>query len=620
MPDKNDVPLMYRAQVEGRCQLHRIHKRIELDKIANEEGLKASEQYSVRWANQWLASQGEVENPGNPLLKGNFIEDTSKFQTKDYTISWRFVTNGGKDDGIIRPLITSSGLPFYPGSSMKGAFRAACKREEKAGRLPQGTCDDFCGAKLTDGDAQPGILQFHGGYPVNEWQKNLVDIVHPQQGWQVKSMDTINKPNNESAFALISLYKPTIKFGISCQIKEIDWNQIWEIWEKALAYGIGCRVSGGYGLVDDFTGDILYQVKLHGTGAVSKLLDKKAEFRPNIFRAALRGHALRIFSGLNISEAENIVDELFGGIRSGKEQVGLLGMAFHQDSINLGYVCETDVYDVTGNLIWSLSGKLENHDRRSCLQELVEKLTKFAILLGGFGKSWRRADHQIFYPKYTKHIIGCHWNWIDNNFDSVKNLDEAKVFIQGTIEVAEQWMKQSGVEIKRSIIAQLPTPNQDITKQQSNKPVPKPKIECREAWYQNNVQVWGRIAKNKQDSKVIEWLHSPQQGGNQQYQKGNYHNKQNNPQKQTIPLALQRGLTPKNTGSRPSIYRTSLTGRLHDSKKSEEPTQIGRLWHRMYPVENGQYLELITIFPQKCTEAEQLIKWLCIQPEWKNIW
>lgn len=152
MPDKHDVPLMYRAQLEGRCQLHRIYKQRELEEIAKEEGLKKPNQYSVRWVNQWLESLSEVENPRNSLLKDDLAEETNQFQPKKYTISWRFVTNGGKDDGIIRPLIAASGLPFYPGSSMKGAFKEACQREEKAGRLPLGTCDRYCGGKLKDGD------------------------------------------------------------------------------------------------------------------------------------------------------------------------------------------------------------------------------------------------------------------------------------------------------------------------------------------------------------------------------------------------------------------------------------------------------------------------------------
>jgi CRISPR-associated protein Cmr6 len=626
---------MYRAQIEGRSQLHRIYKPRDLEEIAKEEGLKTAEQYSVRWVNQWLEVQSGIENPRNPLLNENLPEERSQFQVNIYKISWRFVTNGGKDDGVIRPLIAASGLPFYPGSSMKGAFREACQREEKAGRIPQGTCDRYCGAKLKDGDSQPGILRFHGGYPVDKWQENLLDIVHPQQKWQVQAIDTINRPKNESAFTLISLYKPNIKFGISSELKEINWNEIWNIWEKALGFGIGCRVSCGYGLADKITGDVLYQVKLHGIGASSKLINKKSEFRPNIFRAALRGHALRIFGGLNQKQAEDIVDELFGGIRSGKEEVGLLGMAFHQDSLGLDFVNQSDVYDVSGNLIWLLLGKLENSEHRPYLQKLLEKLTQFAMLLGGFGKSWRRADHRIFYPAYTKHIIGCHWDWADNNWNSVISLNDAKTLIEETLKAAKKWMLKRGFEVKqpittKSLTTTTPSSQTNPNQPQLNRPMPRPapkqnqatqETQWREAWHQENVQVWGRIAKNTGDSKVIHWLHSSRQGGNQQPEKGNYHNQQKKAQNQSLPSAVQRPTKPTNAfSSRPSIYRTSLTGRLKDTRKSPDPTQIGRLWHRMYPLKNDQYLELITIFPKGCTEAELLIKWLSSQAEWKQVW
>ena len=619
MPDKYDVPLMYRAQLEGRSQLHRIYKQRDLEEIAQEEGLTKAEQYSVRWVNQWLEVQSGVENSYHPFLD-NDSEQTTQFETKDYTISWRFVTNGGKDDGIIRPLIAASGLPFYPGSSMKGAFCKACTEEQK--QLYQ----------LTGNEDKPSLLRFHGGYPINDWKKQLVDIVHPQQKWQVQVMDTTKKPKNESAFTLISLYKPTIKFAISSQLTDTNWDEIWQIWEKALGYGIGCRVSCGYGLADKVAGDVLYQVKLHGIGASSKLIDKQSEFRPNVFRAALRGHALRIFAGLNPSQAEDIVDELFGGIRSNQERVGLLGMTFHH--LEPYFENGSDVYDVSGNLIWLLHGKLHEEEHRPYLEKLVKKLTQFAMLLGGFGKSWRRADHRIFYPKYTKHIIGCHWNWSDDSSNSVTNADDATNLIQETLKAAKEWMLKRNFEIKQPTITQ-PSNSTSPSKQNNPKqpqlirPVPRPVknknqttqiIEWREAWYPDNVQVWGRIANNALDSKVIHWLHSSKQGGNQQPQKSSYNNPPKKAQNQSIPLALQKSAKPTNAASgRPSIYRTSLTGRLQDKRKSLEPTQIGRLWHRMYPLQDDQYLELITIFPKECTEAQSLIKWLSSQKEWKKV-
>lgn len=95
----------------------------------------------------------------------------------------------------------------------------------------------YCGKHLPNGDFEPGLLRFHGGYPTDDtWQDNLVDIVHPQQDRQVKS------DRRSSAFVQISLFKPTINFGISSTllIDTTEWTTIWEIWEKALSTGIGC--------------------------------------------------------------------------------------------------------------------------------------------------------------------------------------------------------------------------------------------------------------------------------------------------------------------------------------------------------------------------------------------
>jgi CRISPR-associated protein Cmr6 len=38
-------------------------------------------------------------------------------QSRTYTISWRFLTNGGQDDGISRPVIGARGWPFYPAAA-----------------------------------------------------------------------------------------------------------------------------------------------------------------------------------------------------------------------------------------------------------------------------------------------------------------------------------------------------------------------------------------------------------------------------------------------------------------------------------------------------------------------
>jgi CRISPR-associated protein Cmr6 len=141
---------------------------------------------------------------------------------------------------------------------MKGIFPRACTPEQR---------DRYCG-KSVNGDFQPGILRFHGGYPTDtSWTEDLyqfcvslrfirpqakawgytnqaclhrlrtahfhketvlVDIVHPQQNWQVKSNDTNNK--DAGAFIEISLYQPELRFGISSNkiLEDTEWKIIWK--------------------------------------------------------------------------------------------------------------------------------------------------------------------------------------------------------------------------------------------------------------------------------------------------------------------------------------------------------------------------------------------------------
>ncbi|NEO29817.1 MAG: RAMP superfamily protein [Symploca sp. SIO3C6] len=551
------IPRMFRAQIKGRSQLQFISKQ-------------AQQTDSERWVAEWI-ERVETQPP-------SFGEDV---QTQTYTFSWRFVTNGGQDEGIIRPVMGAYGLPFYPGSSMKGAFCQVCTRQQRERY------------RLTKSGEQPSLLRFHGGYPVNDWTQNLLDIVHPQQGWQVKTTDTGSKPSGESGYALVSLYQPTFEFGISSLLADINWDEVWTIWEKALGFGIGCRVSSGYGLPKarlqggeeqeiPVQGELLYKCYLSGQGQAPQLLDnQEGEFRPNIFRGALRGHALRIFGGLAEDEtAEDLVDTLFGGVR-GEGKQGLLAIAFKPshldiDEFSQGY--DEPTYEVTGELRWLLTQPLAEAQQQ-CLKKLVRELMLFAMLFGGFGKSWRRADHRDFYEQYyqqrqQKPLIGCHWQWHGRSLveaSRVRSLKQVGQFIESLRQTAQVWMNLQGVEYNPELHA-----------------------TWREIWHPDNVQVWGRIAEDQHDCLGIQWFHQPYQ-------------------------LRERILEQPEL----SIKRSSLTGSI---------SQVGRIWHRMYPlvmvVPNPQdpkgkkrvrktprYLELLTIFPDSFPECQDFLDFLAQKAE-----
>jgi CRISPR-associated protein Cmr6 len=60
-------------------------------------------------------------------------------------------------------------------------------------------------------------------------------------------------------------------------------------------------------------------------------------------------------------------------------------------------------------------GKIKDK-RKGNLEKFLKKLLQFSLLLGGFGKSWRRIDHRLFFNDYLedgdKPMIGCHWEFI----------------------------------------------------------------------------------------------------------------------------------------------------------------------------------------------------------------
>ncbi|MEH1896400.1 MAG: hypothetical protein V7K94_14085 [Nostoc sp.] len=534
MTNSNEVPLMFQAQISGRGQIQYI---------------KNPEQ-SERWVDEWL--EGSAIDP--PTFNTNI-------KTKEYKITWRFVSNSGQDEDIIRPVIAAKGFPFYPGASMKGAFLRACTSEQGA---------RYCGGKLNSNDTIPGILRFHGGYPKDAtWvDQPLIDVVHPQQNWQIKNNDS------HSAFIQISLYQPTLIFGISStkKIELSEWETIWTIWDKAIERGIGSRVSAGYGQPINHPETKLVSVNLRGRGLASQLIDKTGEFRPNIFKAALRGHTLRLFSGVtDENTAEELTRELWGGF-AGKNGavVGQLGIAFNavdleMDVYRYGNVT-MPIYELnTGTLNILSMGEISKEYKKE-LKTLATQILRFAMLLGGFGKSWRRINHQIFFPDYLngKPMIGCHWELTKQSnqyYFLVNSLSHITNILNDIHKTLNNWLK-----LKEK------TPTNKLT-------------SWRESFHPQKVQVWGRIAQDEDDSLAVRWFH------------GNYQ------------------------GSK-SIKGSSLTGKM---------SQIGRIWHRMYPryIKNKEgemkrkereFVELLTIFPDKKDERTQEFLTFLATSDFTKLW
>ncbi|OLP16756.1 hypothetical protein BST81_18830 [Leptolyngbya sp. 'hensonii'] len=559
MPADDYVPLMFQAQVEGRSQIQRLIPSQKAD------------QQAYDWAKQWQKG----------CDKNNVPQFESHIQTRKYQFTWRMVTNSGQDAGVIRPVIGERGWAYFPGSSMKGAFLRACRQ-----LCPADEVLLFCGGKDKDGELHPGMLRFHGGYPNDaEWLDNsLVDVVHPQEDWQSKNQ------GNHSAFIQISLHQPTFVFGISSSktLTSEQWELVWKVWRTALEQGIGSRVSAGYGQIATHSGNKLVGFSLSGEGPASKLIDGQEEFRPNLFKAALRGHTRRLFNGItDEATADRITKLLWGGIGRGEDAiVGLLGISFNAPNLELeewqSPVHRNNVVPIyeTGDAVLDvlLMKSDLTSEQQDELKQFIIRLMKFAMLLGGFGKSWRRAYHPHFFPAYKRQLIGCHWEFTKRSYPLYIPFGEDLAAITKFLDT----FHDKGKEL--SWLQKL-EPQEKLT----------PGI--REAWHQSNVQVWGRLARDKKDSLAIRWLHEPYQGAK-------------------------------------SIKHSELTG--WSSRNDLQPkTKIGRIWHRLYPrfhrTQNSdgrpiwkpttQYAELLTIFPDDSTVSDDFLDFLGRKPYgFKQLW
>jgi CRISPR-associated protein Cmr6 len=74
-----------------------------------------------------------------------------------------------------------------------------------------------------------------------------------------------------------------------------------------------------------------------------------------------------------------------------------------------------------------------------------------------------------------------------------------------------------------------------------------------------------------------------------------------------------------------------LPGSIYESNLTSKVNQVGRIWHRMYPLvrlvrnpqdptgkpmpfKTQQYFELLTIFPDNSADSQQFLKFLATNP------
>ncbi|NJM59800.1 MAG: hypothetical protein HC849_05710 [Oscillatoriales cyanobacterium RU_3_3] len=109
--DPEQVPMMYRAQIQGRCSLQYGKNNAHLN----------------RWTEEWVYPNQDG-TPSSQYTEPQLGLEGSVYRIK-VEFPFRVFSNCGQDS-ILRPSISTNGLPFIPGSSIKGLF-------ERLSRHPQ---------------------------------------------------------------------------------------------------------------------------------------------------------------------------------------------------------------------------------------------------------------------------------------------------------------------------------------------------------------------------------------------------------------------------------------------------------------------------------------------------
>jgi CRISPR-associated protein Cmr6 len=240
--------------------------------------------------------------------------------------------------------------------------------------------------------------------------------------------------------------------------------------------------------------------------------------------------ALRLFAGVtDKTSALHVVDRLFGSINGEEGQnVGLLAMHYVNASVSLDRFgngrWEQPVFSTTGVLQWHLVRSLTNREDEVLLQSFLSSIHGIVMALGGFGRSWRRPDHRIFMPSYSKTPIGCYWQWGDPATLSpdlnVQSANDLSLLLRKARTLARQWLRGKTSSINAS-------------------------AQWREIIHPSRMLIWTRIASNSQDAKIVHWFHQE------------------------------------------PLKRSDLAGRLENKDLDSRPTRIGRIWNRLLPIATG---------------------------------
>lgn len=287
---------------------------------------------------------------------------------------------------------------YIPGASIRGLVRAWAKQRPEI--LPR--MYELLGYQEND-KISAGKIEFLDAWPETATKLSL-DIVNPQQEFQVyhqnqsKPLSLYTLGNGKDTIPVIVAIR-----GIPEKATDEEVTEVWNWVQQALGlYGIGGRTASGYGSLklpnsaQKLTPDPDYAVKqfefsLYSQGNAGPHT-QTMELRPSHWRGWLRSWLMRFFLGVMPENlAKLTVSELMGDINAGdgNSRKGCVRLQIIQ--------CNTqgDRSENQPNFyLWK--GKLQISAPQDILNKIILPIIRFAVMVGGVGRGWRRPLH-IFY-------------------------------------------------------------------------------------------------------------------------------------------------------------------------------------------------------------------------------
>lgn len=292
-----------------------------------------------------------------------------------------------------------SELPLYgyiPGSSIRGIVRAwAKKRPDIAPKIIE-----LLGAQEENG-TKAGKIEFLDAFPETQTKLSL-DIVNPQQNFQVYhqgqgtplSLYTLGNGNTEEIPVKIAIR------GIPGRATAEDIEEVWQWTKQALSvYGVGGRKAAGYGVIEPATKSRLsldpgysskqFEFNLYSQGNAGPDM-RTMELRASHWRGWLRSWVLRFLLGvMSEQDAEITVGELLGTLTSPHDNGNRRGCVRIQ-------MIPGDIWGEQSNnqpnfFIWK--GSVRINAPTDILNKILLPIIRFAIMVGGVGRGWRRPLH-----------------------------------------------------------------------------------------------------------------------------------------------------------------------------------------------------------------------------------